>query len=214
MSDQKELHKYIANKKVCLIGGSPNIIGSNMGDYIDDHVVVRANCHWPVPKCLMENDIAPSHDLTKDIGSRTDILFHGGYKKTGGSFKELNQLLGLKLIVFNKQQFYWKKDLEFRQSLLERWCKCKIALSSCDDYGLNPTIGFVALDALLKCNPEQVLMCGFDFYQNPDPNWKHNPGIISHSPEKEKNIVLNWSSKNDKIKFADHILESLGENNG
>lgn len=61
------LKEIIFGKKICLIGGSPLIMNSNLGRYIDSHdIITRANCHWPVPKCFENNVSIPTdHTGTK-----------------------------------------------------------------------------------------------------------------------------------------------------
>jgi len=58
--------KLLNNKRVVIVGPSPNTIGRNLGQFIDNFdLVVRVNKSFPVVQKYID-----------DIGSRTDILYH------------------------------------------------------------------------------------------------------------------------------------------
>lgn len=60
------LEDLVSGKRVIVVGPAPSIIGSRQGAYIDEYdIVVRVNKAIPVPP-----------KLYKDIGKRTDILYH------------------------------------------------------------------------------------------------------------------------------------------
>ena len=65
ISLNNNLASLIENKRVVMIGPSPHLTGSKLGNYIDRHDTV----------CRI-NDVMPPPDLRGDYGSRTDILFH------------------------------------------------------------------------------------------------------------------------------------------
>ena len=58
--------QYLQNKTVALIGPAESIIGTNKGNIIDKFdVIIRLNKSLPLPQ-----------NLTRDIGSRTDVLYN------------------------------------------------------------------------------------------------------------------------------------------
>ena len=58
------LEKLVKNKRVALVGPSPHLVGSNLGDKIDSFDIV----------CRI-NEVLFAKKLRKDYGSRTDICF-------------------------------------------------------------------------------------------------------------------------------------------
>ena len=59
-------NEMLKGKRVVVVGPSPSLEGSGKGDWIDDFdVVVRINKAFPVEE-----------EMTKDIGTRTDIHYH------------------------------------------------------------------------------------------------------------------------------------------
>lgn len=61
-----EFGKLLENKRVIIVGPSPNTIGRNLGQFIDNFdLVVRVNKSFPVVKHYVDH-----------IGTRTDIHYH------------------------------------------------------------------------------------------------------------------------------------------
>ncbi len=61
-----EFFSFVNNKKCILVGPAEYMTNSNMGKEINNYdVIIRMNLSCPVPK-----------ELYKDIGSRTDVLYH------------------------------------------------------------------------------------------------------------------------------------------
>lgn len=65
-SRDKTYYDLLLNKKVIVIGPSPNLLNQNLGNYIDSFdLVVRLNQSYP-----LENQ------YSNDLGTKTDILYH------------------------------------------------------------------------------------------------------------------------------------------
>jgi hypothetical protein len=61
-----EYLNFLEDKKIVLIGPSEYLVGLNLGSFFDEFdLIVRMNLSCPTPK-----------NLHKDIGGRTDILYH------------------------------------------------------------------------------------------------------------------------------------------
>ena len=58
------MEKLVKNKRVALVGPSPHLVGSILGDKIDSFDIV----------CRI-NEVLFAKKLRKDYGSRTDICF-------------------------------------------------------------------------------------------------------------------------------------------
>ncbi len=77
--------RYLAGKRVVLVGPAPTVVGSRQRDLIESHdVVVRVNHALPVPE-----------HLRPDVGSRTDVLYHNLWRASPKAlpFRELVALL-------------------------------------------------------------------------------------------------------------------------
>ena len=72
----------------------------------------------------------------------------------------------------------------------------------------SPTIGFIAIDNLLKCNIDKLFVCGFDFFRKVD---KTLPGIKSHSPNDELMMFVEKIKKDKRIVLANHVKFSILE---
>jgi hypothetical protein len=77
--------RYLAGKRVVLVGPAPTVEGSGQRDVIESHdVVVRINHALPVPD-----------HLQPDVGCRTDVLYHNLWRASPKArpFPELVALL-------------------------------------------------------------------------------------------------------------------------
>jgi len=204
------LSKLVYKKNVCLVGGSPAIMDTNLGSTIDSFdLVARINKHWPSPSAFRHN--LPTEDYMIHNGRRTDIFFHSGHENTGGNIKFLSQLEGLKLIMtkrrrdnnsFVRKVVRWSRKEQIQHIFLDR------TLDICREIvgPFEPTTGFISLHALLKMNFNNLLICGFDFYID-------STAHSSHNPRKERDLVIRSCLKRQNLFLSEDVLSSILRDN-
>tara|TARA_Y100000034_G_C6860581_1_gene391603 strand:- start:221 stop:937 length:717 start_codon:yes stop_codon:yes gene_type:complete len=159
--------KFAFGKRVAVVGGSPQVVGTGQGEYIDSHdIVVRVNCHWPCPQRFN-----PKIEVQKDIGWRTDFLFHNGC--TGGTSSDIAALQGLRGIIFlgNGMRGYDDRTpyTHIRPTVME-WAYNHDVMTYWFNHYWQPlrirgsTAGFSTVRALLEEPVKEVFITGFDFY--------------------------------------------------
>lgn len=156
----KEYRKYLKDKNVILVAPAAYLIGRNMGEEIDNYdVVVRINNSLPIPKTL-----------EKDLGSRTDILYHGlfssGFPKENE--KKHWQDIGLKWIVskLSKDSKRSKKFKEFLGDMDISWLTSYGTMKKISkNVKKSPGQGTITIVHLLEQPIESLVVIGMDFYQ-------------------------------------------------
>tara|TARA_B100001250_G_C19716360_1_gene751664 strand:+ start:197 stop:967 length:771 start_codon:yes stop_codon:yes gene_type:complete len=81
----KKFSKYVAGKKIILMGPSPYTLNHERGEWVDNHdIVIRMNKSFPV-----------KDEHKKYIGSRTDIRYHcmNTYHRHGGEYL-IDEMIG------------------------------------------------------------------------------------------------------------------------
>ncbi len=196
---------FVSGKRVAIVGGSPKIAGTELGEKIDSYdIVVRVNVHWPCPRRLLGGDGIESSntDLTRDIGNRTDILFHNG-ATNGGSFEDLKKLQGLKYVVM-----LGASNHELIYGPIVAWCeKQRIKCLWFDKYykhlryekGLG---GMVALLVFLEAETKEIFVSGYDFYHF-EPNYRNV--FRSHQPKNDAKIFRERILLDERVIIADHM---------
>ena len=161
---QKLFYDYVNGKTVALVGPAESILGTKRGEIIDRFdLVVRLNKSIPLPK-----------DLSKDIGTRTDILYNSlnisdfpGENKLSPT---LHKKYGIKFVcssypfqgVFKEDIMrYIRKyrfELPFKVMDDERFRKFEMSL------GTRPYTGTCAIMDLLSYPIKYLYITGLDFY--------------------------------------------------
>jgi hypothetical protein len=171
-------------------------MNSGLGRYIDDFdLVIRIN------KCPL---LVANTDFQKDIGSRTDVLFHCLNQEQSGK---------LDFEIYDKQQLKYIVSFTRRgeASSLNRWImrflkeqrnslKNKLLLLPQADYDnmlklyssdvKRPTTGFIAIYAALQADFKELYITGMTFFQtNYISNYRDHiktPELARKKFEKEK----------------------------
>lgn len=201
-SDIHRLDEVFAGKCVAIVGSGPGVLGNEPG-FVDGHdVVVRINNH----KC---GDRA---------GWRTDVhfSFYGGSirKRREDLIAEGVTLCMCKCPDAKAFESPWHvarnkpNGIDFRYIYTNRarWWFCPTYVPALDDFLQSfyllgnhvPTTGFAAILDVLRCEPKQVYLTGFDFFSsgvhNVDERWQ--PGDpsdpIGHVPA----VELGWLRDN------------------
>ena len=211
----------LQGKRVALVGGSPMLVGSKLGKEIDEcDVVVRINCHWPCPLRYL-----PQIDARRDLGERTDILFHNG--STGGTREDVMKLQGLRKVIFTGNGLMYRgatNRFSFMRPRIIKWAKSSgvetyqynwywLKLKSSTIVGISLTAGMSAMLAIIEEPIKELFLAGFDFYSS---NYKPDREILSyttHNPYKEKIYFRQNIMNDERVVMSGHVFESLQPNN-
>ena len=201
--DRDHVEKLIEGKSVALVGSGPGVLDNPPG-FVDVHeVVVRVNNHRIIPG--------------SGTGQRTDVH----YSFYGSSIKKTPEELkneGVKLCwakcpdaQFMESEWHKRRQrphgVDFRYIYRNRasWWFCPTYVPTVSAFVAHfellgnhiPTTGFAALLDVLSCNPRNVYVTGFDFFQtrvhNVNEPWKdgHPGDPIRHRPDLERQWFLN-----------------------
>tara|TARA_R110000851_G_scaffold333498_1_gene514110 strand:+ start:1584 stop:2351 length:768 start_codon:yes stop_codon:yes gene_type:complete len=217
-----DLLELFQNKRVAIVGPSPHLIGTNMGNLIDSHDLV----------CRI-NEIHPT-GYEKDYGNRTDVVFHNCGAAFVGFFGEQIQK---KSIISKNLKFVicpsvksqgtdndwanWPKNKQsdvvnnFKRINIFNTPFCWIGLENYrkvyDLFGTEPNAGQTSIIIALEHAVKQLLVTGFSFYQQGDmPEQSHRPGHTQRGLENSP--CGNSSHRQDpQIKtFTQKILKKYG----
>ena len=169
-----EFLKSLTGKKVILVGPATYMMGSNLGKEIDSYdVIVRMNLSCPVPE-----------NLHKDIGSRTDVLYHimirkQHVKRVPGSFNlhDKSEVLnwkkdGLKWLVLKNDLLSLERRGGDIMGFMEA-VKDRVDWTNVSGYKYRkltsltrsaPNMGTIAIYHLLMSNLKSLRVVGCDFH--------------------------------------------------
>ncbi len=194
--DSDRVRRAIEGKTVALVGSGPGVLRNPVGFIDSREVVVRVN----------------NYKLSPAAGTRTDVF----YSFFGASVrKNRDELMrdGVKLCIakcpdakFIESAWHVRhgklRGIDFRPIYRERaaWWFCDTYVPPVDDFMEHfrmlgnhvPTTGFCALLDILKYNPANVYMTGFDFFQsaihNVNEPWRrmNTSDPIGHVPDLER----------------------------
>jgi hypothetical protein len=159
----------LKGKRVAIVGAASSAFNTSKGDYIDGFdVVIRIN---------KASVLLKDGKWKKDIGAKTDILFHSFFENEesgGGPLNfELFDSLGIQYVInpvaayegyrvtFNFYKKYLSKRITY--SLTKDWYKTVQGKLG----RFRPTIGSCALYASLECEFSELYMTGFTFFKTP-----------------------------------------------
>ena len=153
--DEKRYQEYLEGKRVIFVGPAPNMIGKELGEWIDSFdVTVRSNGAI----FLLDNK-----DYRKDYGSKCNILY-------------TNQQFAREVKAFNIDDWImnWKLDFICNKSYKERHNTLygdKVGIIGLEQVGREVAtkvkgalMGPIVLTHLLSYNPADIWFTGFDFY--------------------------------------------------
>lgn len=154
------MKEWFENKTVSLVGNATSLFDHNFGEEIDSHdVVVRLN-----KAAMLINNM----NSEKTHGKRTDVWMFWSVAEYYKYFDTIDQSI---LLMHNGHQFRNNTrigDVDFVYP--EEYYALLKPLAGTKK---NPTTGFIAMDYIMKCNPKEMRVYGFDFKKTPthtDPN--------------------------------------------
>lgn len=157
----------LKGKRIALVGPADSAFNTNMGGFIDEFdFVVRVN---RAPYLVNTGKYA------KDIGTRTDILYHSFFEndESGGGILDLDMYRkhGLKYLINprNSKLGYQTTLVFFRKYKLPQsvfTLPKRLHTAICKPLGNSrPTIGFMALMSLIEADFSELYITGFTFYR-------------------------------------------------
>lgn len=227
-SDFERVIQHFKGRRVAVVGSGPTGAQNTEGLIDSYDLVVRVNNY----KTKGEK-AGVAYDFTKNLGKRTDVF----YSFFGGSIGKTREELeadGVKLCMSklpNSKPFHseWaaangkEESHDYRAHYRRRkdfwFCPTYVPT---DEHFLElfnflgrhqATTGFSAIWDLVKCEPAELYITGFDFFasrvHNLNETWrkKNHDDPHGHDPERECGHVLNFA-KNSFVKL-DSYLESL-----
>src|SRR5688572_1993232 len=154
-------------KRIAIVGAASSAYNTNKGDYINAFdYVVRIN---KAPLLLKEGK------GIKDIGSKTDILFHSFFENdfSGGGVLDfqLYDKLGIRYVINPIPTFFGHRGIFnfYKKYLLKR----TVYILPAEPHAViekrfgrfRPTTGFCALHAVLESNFSELFITGFTFFK-------------------------------------------------
>lgn len=221
----KTFLKFVEGKTIAVVGPSKSIIGNGKGSYIDlQDIVVRFSYMFPL-----------SGDLKKDVGEKTDFLYHCFGKRNESEKQAINKLYNLdnvknlKCIVTKENLWagppdanHIRNDVIKSNNLPNYIIPYKYVLSLKKKYKIDsPNLGLVALDHLLALNPKSLYLTGFTVhkdgyykgYNDNHPNFWINgkipDNIGCHNIEQQRLMLKSLYNKNKKIMLIDDNLNKI-----
>ena len=214
----KELLKVIEGKRVVVMGSAPSVLNNNGKDIDNYDLVVRVN-----------NFKIKGYE--EKVGTRIDIF----YSFFGRSIKKENDELkkyGLRFIMckYPNQEFLehtngvakpgisdgCKWVYEMRKDWWQHpiWIpKLKYFKENFEKISRIPTTGISAILDLLRFNPKELYVTGYDFMtsgrHNTDEKW--NEGDGNHNHKGEMHLIASLKNAG-KIKVDNHIDEMIRTN--
>lgn len=206
--------RYLAGKRVALVGPASTIEGSRQHDLIESHdVVVRLNHALPVP----------AH-LEPDVGCRTDVLYHNLWSGSPKArpFPELVALLDghvqwvCSTYPYLNLEHRWTDDIDrFVKALsgrvpfrvprnlryLRTWWECRT----------QPNAGVSAIADLLSFDIARLYITGFTFYAGSQPYHAGYRGVgvtPIHDQDRQRAFVARLLQADSRL-VADAVLRQI-----
>ena len=158
-----DYREYLKDKRVCIVGPAPSIIGSDQKDLIESYdTVVRLNKSVPVPVSRIP-----------DIGSRTDIYYHcmSQLPENGGAidFAYLQNAIEFiaspypNIVPFNRDisQFNQMNQGRLKTHIINKAMFLKFS----KEMNTRPNSGICAIIDLLSFDIEELYITGFTFFK-------------------------------------------------
>ncbi len=225
-----DLCRLTRGKRLAVVGAANSAFNTGLGEFIDNFdVVVRIN---KAPYVVADGK------WRKDIGARTDILFHSFFENevSGGGRLDfaIYDELGIKYVVNPIANFSgYRVIFNFYKKYLNGERTYSLGRKEYDELalrlnGFQPTIGFCALYALLKTEFSELYITGFTFFKTafgegyrnqmkePEQVQKFIKDAGLHDPDLEFSVFLEMLEeyKDKKIVLDDELKKIVASNTG
>ena len=211
--------RFLAGKRVVIVGPAPSIVGSKQGELIENYdIVVRVN------KALLMKV-----DMSEDIGKRTDILYNcmNNHPENGGP-------LPISLLKENNVKYVccpYPRDVWFAQKDIIRFegeNKGQVPFHVIDSayykkiersMGTRPNTGIVAILDLIKYSISELYITGFTFFKGGYAKGyrdKDEKGVMdymaihgNHKQEPQMNYMKEIFKNDGRITMDDALREVI-----
>jgi len=179
----KSLSGLVRGKTVAIVGRAGSIEGTGHGAAIDQADVV-IRINWVLP--------IPAPRV-QDVGSRTDLVYHCKRARTA---KKRAQDAGVETYRVSGKRRKREARRHFKKGKVFR-----------------PTTGMVCILEVLRCNPRQIRLYGFDVFRSghiqerfPESDDYSKPLKWDHNPTEERRALARIVARNPKV-VPDKILQ-------
>lgn len=198
------------NKRVCIIGPAPNLINSNLGNFIDSYDIV----------CRINSSYIIKDNLIKDYGKKCDILLSSCNLTLCSAIKKNIKYLNNCKMIINPTKTYHTGEKKEAEYFIKKATNNKIKFLQIDEKWYlkkikkfkNLNTGLLSIFYLLEQNPKELFIAGFSFYEkkNIEDNY-----IFNHKKTYENNPKNLPNCKNGKLLEGDKtkILKTKYLNN-
>jgi hypothetical protein len=211
--------EFYNGKSVALVGSSQTLVGRGLGEYIDSFdTVIRMN------KCIPLNA-----ELSDDIGTRVDLLYHGLDRITQPELHNVIDIdgfidAGVKGIVAScTVSKYTQPYLDFFHDLNQD----KIPFKTIDRFirllgrelKHKPNTGLITLKHILEYDVKEVFLTGICFYKTfyyegyAKVHRTYGQIDYQHNLQAHKEFTAELCKKDSRIKIDD-ILEEIFKEEG
>jgi len=223
-SRKLNLKEILKDKRVAVVGAADSAYNTGLGSYLDEFdLIIRMN---KAPITIKDGE------FKKDIGSKTDILFHNFFENDtfGGGVLNFNlyEQLGIRYVINPIPTFFgYRNTFNFYKKYLTS--KTIYSLSSRDYNKLKqeispfrPTVGLCVLSAIINSHFSELYITGFTFFKtNYGNGYRKSFTDVNdlrdtmdkmkiHNPDLEFRIFLKLLLNNsNKIIMMDKVLNSI-----
>lgn len=171
---------FIKDKNVIIVGPSPRLLDTNLGDIIDSYdVVIRTNGAFPVK-------------YKSDYGARCDILYINERFRRYELYEKLNQYINTDLKFICYKNINVDIDYNLNNIIFRKW-KFFNRFSIKDVKNTN-LIGLYVINEMIYYGAKSVAIAGMDFFI--DKEHIHYDGYISNN-----NFVFNYNYEDNIYNF-------------
>jgi hypothetical protein len=221
---EPDLFKLLENKKVAIVGPSPHLIGTGLGNKIDQYDLV----------CRV-NEVHPT-GYERDYGNKTDVVFHNcgtihiphfrnNLKKSPKVSKNLKYVICpcVKAVGSDTNWHTWSDEhispvvLNFhsvnKYNTPFYWIGMKNYKFVYNNFfGVEPNAGQTAIVILLLHKVRELFITGFSFYaQGNLPTLSIRPGHVEKARENELVGDAGHPQSPQKNAFKNKIFKQYGE---
>lgn len=219
------LNNIFENKRVILVGPANNLIGTNLGKFIDSHDVV----------CRLNNSFIIGEERQKDYGRKCDVLINSCNTRAFCIINRyIDYLKDCKLIINPSSKVHNTDYKNNGKNVYQNYLDLKLNIpfyqvegeyeKNMVKKGINT--GLCALEFLLNgINLKNLYICGFSFYGVKDKNYVKKDKVKSYETYLFDKKIFNCDcdkskpcrqrrdplleNKTDKLKELDYFKENI-----
>jgi hypothetical protein len=169
---------FIRGKRVVFVGGCPNLVNKNQGEFIDGFdVVCRSNgsmlfLHPQKFAEMPEKAYQNQADYFKDYGSRCDVLYtNNQFQRESG--QHLTVLPALKTLYVRGKVFSPQVQEILRNGKID-FEVIHTAIKTVNAVVRGALMGCYIIQDLIDCKPAEIHVTGIDFFESKNQVFRHD----------------------------------------